>query len=369
MGGLEYSAMIDGGRLQENLSGALGVVAWNDGNFDSVKGCSMRCVILLMLLVGSVGAQDPILWYDFADSASPTANLGTLGSDFDGELQGDTEFVPFDGATGVDMFGSEDHVVPVTGAFSDVFNIADEDFTIEATFQTTLSEPGVLAIRLIVIKQETGNLPAYGLGVRRGSGLASFYICDGATCLGASSASPVNDGLPHTVIAIRNEGFLRMYVDGELVDVTCIPDTFGSTANPNQFVIGGRTDDFAFGSYSSGPFDDFDGTLGEVKIYDYATITVTPATEFLRGDCNIDGCFNIADAVFGLTVLFTGEGPARCDDACDANDDGSIDIADMIFMLDRLFVAGPPPPLPFPDCGVDATDADELCCEFYPSCP
>lgn len=329
----------------------------------------MRLALLLLLLSAPLRAQDPILWYDFDDSTSPTANLGSLGGDYDGELLSDTMFAPFDGSTGVEMFGDEDHVIPITGGTSDVFNIADEDFTIVVTMQTTVSDPGVSAVRMLVTKEETGSLPTYGISVRRGTGRAVAYLCDGISCVAALSAEPVNDGVPHTLTAIRNNGFLRLYVDGALNSVACIPEDFGSTANPNQFLIGGRTVGFTGPSPTSGPFDDFIGFIGEVRIYDYATIEVVPATAFVRGDCNIDGGMDISDAVFGLGVLFTGAGPARCEDACDANDDGGLDISDMVFMLDNLFVFGPPPPSPFPDCGTDPTDSDALCCEFNPTCP
>ena len=58
--------------------------------------------------------------------------------------------------------------------------------------------------------------------------------------------------------------------------------------------------------------------------------------EFSRGDCNADGSFNIADAIFGLDILFGGMGTiAPCQDSCDANDDGGFNIADNIYMLTR----------------------------------
>ncbi|PCJ10830.1 MAG: hypothetical protein COB10_10705, partial [Planctomycetota bacterium] len=58
---------------------------------------------------------------------------------------------------------------------------------------------------------------------------------------------------------------------------------------------------------------------------------------FSRGDCNVDNSLDIADAILGLGILFSGAGPAACDDACDVNDDGSIDIGDPISLLANLF--------------------------------
>ena len=92
--------------------------------------------------------------------------------------------------------------------------------------------------------------------------------------------------------------------------------------------------------------------------------------EFSRGDCNADGSFNIADAIFGLDILFGGMGTlAPCEDSCDANDDGGFNIADNIYMLTQLFSMGPDPLPPFPGCGVDPTSGDPLDCVFFPPCP
>ncbi len=90
---------------------------------------------------------------------------------------------------------------------------------------------------------------------------------------------------------------------------------------------------------------------------------------FSRGDCNDDGMFNLADAVFGLATLFTGGSAAVCDDACDSNDDGTFNISDPVWMLSALFLSGAPQPLaPFPCCDVDPTP-DTLPCAVSSNCP
>lgn len=86
----------------------------------------------------------------------------------------------------------------------------------------------------------------------------------------------------------------------------------------------------------------------------------------VRGDCNNDAMFNIADAIRLLNYLFPSVLPAgtlSCEDACDANDDGSLDIADGIRLLNALFgVPAIPPAAPHPGCGEDVTP-DLLACE------
>lgn len=89
---------------------------------------------------------------------------------------------------------------------------------------------------------------------------------------------------------------------------------------------------------------------------------------FTRGDCNVDGGIDIADAILGLGILFSGSGPAACADSCDVNDDGGNDISDPIYLLGNLFSGGPTPPEPS-DCGPDPT-TDGLDCITGPtSCP
>lgn len=118
----------------------------------------------------------------------------------------------------------------------------------------------------------------------------------------------------------------------------------------------------------------------EVDLEDMATLAETEAiirialgggpgpVEFVRGDCNDDGAFDISDVIFVLSVLFTGGLPSNCEEACDGNDDGMIDISDGIRMLSALFVAGSPP-LPPPSACAPDTDGDPISCDEYGGCP
>ena len=88
----------------------------------------------------------------------------------------------------------------------------------------------------------------------------------------------------------------------------------------------------------------------------------TPAEDwtFVRGDTNFDGAHDISDPIRLLNELFVGL-PTTCEDVGDFNDDGLRDIGDVIGLLGYLFAQEPPPPAPFPDCGVDPT-IDLLLC-------
>ncbi len=96
--------------------------------------------------------------------------------------------------------------------------------------------------------------------------------------------------------------------------------------------------------------------------------TFTVAQEFRRGDSNVDALYNIADAVFLLTFLFSNGPAPLCDDSGDANDDGQLNIGDAVYLLGSLFSNGPLPPAPHPACGSDPT-ADPLGCASFPPCP
>lgn len=102
-----------------------------------------------------------------------------------------------------------------------------------------------------------------------------------------------------------------------------------------------------------------------------AIVTLDPGfEEFRRGDCNIDGDFDIADPIFLLSTLFPRGTPLTigCEDACDGNDDGSIDIADAVRLLGALF-GSPTLPLPTPSagCGTDPS-RDGLDCANNSAC-
>ena len=135
------------------------------------------------------------------------------------------------------------------------------------------------------------------------------------------------------------------FVDSATIVAVVPPLPPGSAPIQIQINVGGTSDPFPF----------------EVRGF-------VTGSEFIRGDCNDDGSFDIGDAVFLLASLFVMGPFPSCDDACDANDDGLLNIADAVYKLAALFSMGPPPPPPHPGCGVDPT-ADGLDCGSYGHCP
>ncbi|MGE4620319.1 MAG: cytochrome c peroxidase [Planctomycetota bacterium] len=90
-------------------------------------------------------------------------------------------------------------------------------------------------------------------------------------------------------------------------------------------------------------------------------------SHFLRGDMNLDGLIDLADAIDSLQGIFSG-GSMICHDSADWNDDGAVDVSDPISTLSYLFGGGPTPALPYPQCGSDPT-IDTLDCGLLNSCP
>ncbi len=87
-----------------------------------------------------------------------------------------------------------------------------------------------------------------------------------------------------------------------------------------------------------------------------------------RGDSNIDGIVNIADAIKILNYLFLDGLSTSCLDVMDADDTGALNITDAVYLLTFLFLGGRPVPPPgIRDCGLDPTP-DNLPCQAYPPC-
>lgn len=114
--------------------------------------------------------------------------------------------------------------------------------------------------------------------------------------------------------------------------------------------------------------DDFE--RGPKSATQRITVIVAPCeTEFIRGDANVDGKYDLSDAISILDYLFgAGESNVRnCLKAADSNDDGSINLADAIYLLTFLFSQGDDPMPPYKYCGTDPTE-DKLTCEAFTIC-
>jgi hypothetical protein len=98
-------------------------------------------------------------------------------------------------------------------------------------------------------------------------------------------------------------------------------------------------------SATSCPPEEFE-YRSDLGAYEFPAGFCADVAVFARGNCNGAGKIDIGDPVFALGVLFLGQGPFPCADACDADDDGKVNIADPIYTLNFLFVGGRPSPPP-----------------------
>jgi hypothetical protein len=93
---------------------------------------------------------------------------------------------------------------------------------------------------------------------------------------------------------------------------------------------------------------------------------------FIRGDAENDNDLDVNDATFIGNFLSAGGATPDCLDAADTNNDGVINNTDVAFLSNFLLHCdtNPPPPAPFPACGVDTlqmgtTIGDALTCSEH----
>ena len=101
--------------------------------------------------------------------------------------------------------------------------------------------------------------------------------------------------------------------------------------------------------------NDIQVSVGRIFTTDQAanSISIHAAVgSFLRGDVNLDGSVDVADAIGSLQYLFLGVA-IPCLDSADINDNGVVDISDPVLLLSFLFSAGAEPGQPFPVAGAD----------------
>ena len=107
--------------------------------------------------------------------------------------------------------------------------------------------------------------------------------------------------------------------------------------------------------------------LGEslriTTVYD-GTACVPPEDWFRRGDANDDGAFDMSDAIVILNCVFQNKLCSWCVDAMDANDDGELDMSDAVYLINWRFRHGEAPPAPFPVCGEDTTEDENIGCAY-----
>jgi acid phosphatase type 7 len=124
------------------------------------------------------------------------------------------------------------------------------------------------------------------------------------------------------------------------------------------------TDDYISGR-AIAPCDPQEPCNDGVVVLDSFTIRkdrLRPPLRFLRGDADLSGALDLADAVIVLNHLFSGGPPLECPAAADSDGNGfPLDLTDPVYLLQHLFLGDMPPPPPYPECGPAPTADDSGC--------
>lgn len=136
----------------------------------------------------------------------------------------------------------------------------------------------------------------------------------------------------------------------------------------NKTVNGGRMFYTALGHNVSAYTTPFfrEHVLGGLQ---WAIGTTSPpptGPDFIRGDVDQDGNFDIADAITTLNHLFVF--PIDCSDIADLDDSGTVSLTDVILGLNFIFGGGAVPAAPYPGCGPDPTPSAG-CAGVHAQCP
>lgn len=166
-----------------------------------------------------------------------------------------------------------------------------------------------------------------------------------------SDFDALSSGLSTVNITATDTGILI-----ELISSNALPALDGQTLGFLQVIrpVGGATT-------RDLNFDPDSCTLGGDNVTSLESGSATWLPHFVRGDTNLDGSIDIADAETLLGATYSGEA-LSCQDAGDVNDDGVLDISDTVSILQYLFSGSPNPLSPFPDPGPDPT-SDGLTCQ------
>ncbi|MEM7165630.1 MAG: S8 family serine peptidase [Planctomycetota bacterium] len=304
----------------------------------------------------ALGVAGPILNEVYVDSTSPaTVHLEPATSlDFVSNhgftCQVDNEAVILEQSAGAGTISTRVRYVE--------FSPNNAPSAVEGFAMTIVTQLGLglqsAAVTPIVQSLNGGSGPAF-LSVDLANGARVDCVVgagDSLSFLGSPAVVDLTYDIAAFLFALPAPTFLQVPVQPTSNDVNMVPAV-------NHVTVGGV-------NYTPS-FDEGFMTIGIID-------SPAPMPEFRRGDANGDSSFNVADAVFTLSYLFSF-GAGDCLDSMDTNDDGTVNIADPVAALSFLFAGGAQPPTPFAACGADPTPDSstlpmgDLGCVNSPACP
>jgi hypothetical protein len=217
-------------------------------------------VILSLFIFSILTFSQPVGNWTFTEM-SGTSLIDHSGNGNDGQIDGAT----WQNVSGMRTLSFDGVSNYVSIPHNSIFEFGTSNFTLEVQFKTDVVPTGSWS--QIFSKHNTANWhdKDIELYVEGGTGLPVFRLSDGTGYFEtAKGLTVVADGLFHTVRGIRENGQLKIYVDGDLeatISASINPD------NTNPINIGRS-------SYNNGT-GYFNGVISNISLWNYA-IPVTP---------------------------------------------------------------------------------------------
>jgi hypothetical protein len=217
----------------------------------------------------SVGSPvgSPILYYKFDEGYGTTANnAGNGGSADNGTISNATW--TNDGKFGKALsFNGTNNIVTVANPTT--FDFVTSDFTLSAWVNPAATQSSGTGRIIDKLKTVSGT-SSYFMGVNA-SGNPEYWLSDGTTTVDRRYAGKdVRNGWHQLVVTYSRGNLAKLYIDGTNVDSVSIASV-GDLISYNGMIIG---------NVGSGSPNNFNGTVDEVKIYNYALTSDEVQTDY-----------------------------------------------------------------------------------------
>jgi len=274
-----------------------GVVTTNNGGTPRIDRVNVNYT-----LSGDEKDGRPVAEWKFDEGYGSTAYDETIGG-HDGTMVNMNASDWTDGYMGKALeFGGTDEYLSVTNSID--VNFGDRDMSI-STFVNIGSTGSTYAI---IDKYSSSK--GYQLKLNS-TGKAVFTVGDGTYTPSVTSNTAVNDGLWHSILAVRDKGNnLYLYIDG------VFDNSASDTANNIDSTV-----DVVIGRDSAGG-NDYSGNLDELNLYDYALSASQAKVVYNKGSSAVLGANKDVggSAPVGFWKFDAGVGSSAYDSSGQGND-------------------------------------------------
>lgn len=206
--------------------------------------------------------NDPVGYWPLDENTGTTA-YDKSGNGNDATMNGSltsASWLPAKNGSGLDFDGSGDYIEAANDSTLDITG----DITISAWIKRDLTDD----YSPFVAKTDSSTTWDYDFYIVNGSNNLRFYS-DATTPTTITSSGSITDTAWHHIAVTRSGSTVTFYIDGILDSTGTMSGSFNN--NPDPVWIG------------SDGFDDFDGKMDDVKIYNYARTVAQIAYDYNRG--------------------------------------------------------------------------------------